>query len=38
MNILIDRKYKLADYTIGNLYIDGVYFCDTLEDKDRGLK
>lgn len=20
------------------MYIDGVYFCDTLEDKDRGLK
>lgn len=25
-------------YTIGHLYIDGKYFCDTLEDKDRGLK
>lgn len=24
-------------YTIGKLYIDGVYFCDTIEDKDRGL-
>lgn len=24
-------------YTIGKLYIDGVYFCDTVEDKDRGL-
>lgn len=24
-------------YTIGKLYIDGVYFCDTIEDKDRGI-
>lgn len=24
-------------YTEGKLYIDGVYFCDTLENKDRGL-
>ena len=22
-------------YTIGKFYIDGVYFCDTIEDKDR---
>lgn len=26
--------YK-TDYTIGNLYIDGLYFCDTLEDPVR---
>ena len=25
------------DYTIGRLYIDGKYFCDTLEDRQRGL-
>lgn len=37
MKILIDRKYKKATYTIGKLYIDGVYFSDTVEDKDRGL-
>ncbi|HEY9543694.1 MAG TPA: DUF5675 family protein [Prevotella sp.] len=30
--------YYKEDYTIGKLYIDGIYFCDTLEDKDRGLK
>jgi hypothetical protein len=23
--------------TIGKLYVDGVYFCEILEDKDRGL-
>lgn len=37
MYILIDRAYKKATYTIGKLYIDGEYFCDTCEDKDRGL-
>lgn len=24
-------------YCIGKFYIDGVYFCDTIEDTDRGL-
>ena len=24
-------------YTIGHLYIDGKYYCDTIEDIDRGL-
>lgn len=38
MKILVDRKWKKEAYTIGRLYIDGVLFCNTLEDKDRGLK
>lgn len=37
MKITLNRKYKKATYSIGKLYIDGVYFCDTVEDKDRGL-
>lgn len=37
MEITLIRKYKLNDYTIGKLYIDGEYFCDTIEDKDRNL-
>lgn len=37
MRILIDRKWKKPTYTIGNLYIDGKLFCNTIEDKDRGL-
>ena len=32
------KRFAFKDkYTIGRLYINGVYFCDTLEDKDRGL-
>lgn len=38
MEIKIKRIARKAKYTIGKMYIDGVYFCDTLEDKDRGLK
>lgn len=38
MKLLVDRKWKKEAYTIGRLYIDGVLFCNTLEDKDRGLK
>ena len=37
MKITVKRTAKRAEYTIGKMYIDGVYFCDTLEDKDRGL-
>lgn len=38
MKLLLKRIAKKANYTIGKLYIDGKYFCDTLEDTDRGLK
>lgn len=38
MEILVERKWKKDNYTIGNLYIDGKWFSNTLEDKDRGLK
>lgn len=37
MEITVKRKYKKADYTIGQMFIDGVYFCDTLEDTVRDL-
>lgn len=37
MEILIDRKWKKPSYTISNLYIDGKWFCNCLEDVDRGL-
>lgn len=37
MKILIDRKWKKETYTIGRLYINGIFFCNTCEDKDRHL-
>lgn len=38
MKLLVDRRWKKPTYTIGRFYVDDVLFCNTLEDKDRGLK
>lgn len=38
MEIQLIRKYRKTNYTIGQLFINGQYFSDTLEDTDRGLK
>lgn len=38
MKLTLNRKCKKPTYTIGKLSIDGKFFCDTLEDTDRGLK
>lgn len=37
MNIVLKRIAKRDTYTIGQLYIDGQYWCDTLEDRVRDL-
>lgn len=37
MKLTLNRIYRGPSYTIGKLYIDDKYFCDTLEDTDRGL-
>ena len=37
MELLLKRIARRETYTIGHLYVDGVYVCDTIEDKDRGL-
>lgn len=37
MKLKVQRRYKGPLYTIGSLFVDGKYFCDTLEDPDRGL-
>ena len=36
MKLKLERLYLKPDYTIGKLYIDGKYFCDTLEKKIPG--
>lgn len=38
MKIEVKRIFKGTEYTIGKLYIDGAYFCDTLEDVVREKK
>ena len=37
MELIVDRKWKKQSYTISNLTIDGKWFCNVLEDKDRNL-
>lgn len=37
MEILVKRIFRGSDYTIGHLYIDGEFVCDTIEDRDRML-
>lgn len=37
MKLTVIRRYKKEDYTIGDLYIDGKWFSNTLEDKVREL-
>lgn len=35
VELRIKRIARKRDYTIGRLYVNGRYFCDTLEDYDR---
>jgi len=35
MKLTLKRIARKETYTIGRLYIDGQYYCDTIEDKDR---
>lgn len=37
LDITLERIVNRPTYCIGRLYVDGVYFSDTLEDVDRGL-
>lgn len=37
MELILKRKFKGEKYTIGDLFIDEVFFCNTLEDKVRDL-
>ena len=38
MKLRLERRWPKATYTIGVLFIDGLRYCETLEDRDRGLK
>ena len=37
MKLKLIRLIKEKDHTLGMLFIDNKYFCDIIEDKDRGL-
>lgn len=38
MKLRVERRWPKATYTIGRFYIDGIFYCNSLEDADRGLK
>lgn len=38
MDLYLKRIARKKTYTIGRLYIDREYFCDTIEDADRGMR
>lgn len=37
IDLYLKRRYRGTAYTIGSLYVDNDYFCDTLEDTVRRL-
>lgn len=37
MKLRLERRWKKATYTIGVLFVDGIRYFETLEDKDREL-
>ena len=37
MELKLRRRFKGPKYTIGSLYINGIYECDVIEDVDRNL-
>lgn len=37
MKLMLKRKFLGPDYTIGDLFIDGEFFCNTIEDAVRKL-
>lgn len=36
--LLVERLWPKKDYIIGRLYVNDVFFCNTLENPDRGLR
>ena len=38
MKLKLVREHGTKDYTHGKLYINDVYFCDTIEDEERAVK
>lgn len=37
LHFLLDRKWRKETYTIGRLYANGEFLCNTIEDVDRKL-
>lgn len=37
MKVVLDRRIKMSEFTVGDWIIDGKKLCDSMEDCDRGL-
>lgn len=37
LELKVDRKWKKPEWTISNFFVNGVKWCNVLEDTDRGL-
>lgn len=37
MELTLERRWQKDAYTVGRLYVNGELFCNTMEDRDRGL-
>lgn len=37
MQVILERAWPREAYTIGKVFVDGVRFCESIEDRDRGL-
>lgn len=37
MELLLERKYPKSNYTIGNLFLNGKFYCNILEDTVRDI-
>lgn len=37
LHFTLIRRYRKETYTIGQLYANGAFICNTIEDRDRGL-
>ena len=38
MQVMITRNWKKPDYTIGRIFVNNAFFCNSMEDTDRGLR
>jgi hypothetical protein len=38
MRLKLQRRFRGDKYTVGSLYVNERYFCDTVEDRDRELR
>ena len=37
MEAKLERAWRLETYTVGRVFVDGKRFCESMENKDRGL-